>query len=108
MFENIDFQVDIDNSMPETNSTITISRMYDNSYEEILIDFFDMSDYCCANISGGYDDECFCCEESVRWNPENDDVDDVYEDIKNAVSTVYAGITECRMREMFNKKTTKI
>ena len=108
VFENIDFQVDIDNSMPETNSTITISRMYDNSYEEILIDFFDMSDYCCANISGGYDDECFCCEESVRWNPENDDVDDIYEDIKNAVSTVYAGITECRMREMFNKKTTKI
>ena len=67
-----------------------------------------MSDYCCANISGGYDDECFCCEESVRWNPENDDVDEVYEDIKNAVSTVYAGITECRMRELFNKKTTKI
>jgi hypothetical protein len=108
VFKNTDFQVDIDNSMPETDSTITISRMYDNSYEEILIDFFDMSDYCCANISGGYDDECFCCEESVRWNPENDDVDEVYEDIKNAVSTVYAGITECRMRELFNKKTTKI
>lgn len=102
VFKNTDFQVDIDNSMPETNSTITISRMYDNSYEEILIDFFDMSDYCCANISGGYDDECFCREESVRWNPENDDIDVVYEDIKNAVSTVYAGITECRMREMFN------
>ena len=38
----------------------------------------------------------------VLWNPENDDVDDVYEKIKDTVITVYAGITECRMREMFN------
>ena len=99
VFENKDFQVDIDTSTEV--STITILS---NSDEYILIDIDDSF----INV-GGYDvDDNCCCEESVRWNPENDDVDEVYEDIKNAVSTVYAGITECRMRELFNKKTTKI
>ncbi len=95
VFENKDFQVDIDTSTEV--STITILS---NSDEYILIDIDDSF----INV-GGYDvDDNCCCEESVRWNPENDDVDDVYEDIKNAVSTVYAGITECRMREMFNEE----
>ena len=95
VFENKDFQVDIDTSTEV--STITILS---NSDEYILIDIDDSF----INV-GGYDvDDTCCCEESVRWNPENDDVDDVYEDIKNAVSTVYAGIIECRMREMFNEE----
>lgn len=95
VFENKDFQVDIDTSTEV--STITILS---NSDEYILIDIDDSF----INV-GGYDvDDTCCCEESVRWDPENDDVDDVYEDIKNAVSTVYAGIIECRMREMFNEE----
>lgn len=93
VFDNTDFGVDIDTSTEV--STITISS---NSDEYILIDIDDSF----INISGyDVDDNC-CCEESVRWNPENDDVDDVYEKIKDTVITVYAGITECRMREMFN------
>lgn len=97
VFENTDFQVDFVNDPSTEVSTITISS---NSDEYILIDIDDSF----INV-GGYDvDDNCCCEESVRWNPKNDDVDDVYEDIKNAVSTVYAGIIECRMREMFNEE----
>ena len=95
VFDNTDFWVEID---PSTEvSTITISS---NSDEYILIDIDDSF----INV-GGYDvDDNCCCEESVRWNPENDDVDDVYEDIKNAVITVYAGINEYRMNKMFNEE----
>jgi hypothetical protein len=92
VIENTDLQVDIDISTEV--STITISS---NSDEYILIDIDDSF----INITGYDNDEC-CCEEGVRWNPENDDIDVVYEDIKNAVGTVYAGITEYRMNEMFN------
>lgn len=95
VYENTDFQVDFVNDPSTEVSTITISS---NSDEYILIDIDDSF----INV-GGYDVDDNCCgEESVRWNPENDDVDDVYEKIKDTVITVYAGITECRMREMFN------
>jgi hypothetical protein len=97
VFENTDFRVDFVNDPSTEVSTITISRKYDNSNESIMIDIDDSF----INITGYDNDEC-CCEEGVRWNHENDDIDVVYEDIKNAVGTVYAGITEYRMNEMFN------
>ena len=94
VFENTDFQVDIDTSTEV--STITISS---NSDEYILIDIDDSF----INV-GGYDiDDNCCCEEGVRCCPESDDVDVLYEKIKDAVITVYAGINEYRMNEMFNK-----
>lgn len=98
VFENKDFQVDIDTSTEV--STITISRKYDNSNESIMIDIDDSFIHV-----GGYDvDDNCCCEEGVRCCPESDDVDVLYEKIKDAVSTVYAGINEYRMREMFNEE----
>lgn len=94
VFDNTDFGVDIDTSTEV--STITISS---NSDEYILIDIDDSS---FINISGyDVDDNC-CCEEGFHWCPESDDVDDLYEKIKDTVITVYAGITECRMEKMFN------
>lgn len=95
VFDNTDFGVDIDTSTEV--STITISS---NSDEYILIDIDDSS---FINISGyDVDDNC-CCEEGFHWCPESDDVDDLYEKIKDTVITVYAGITECRMEKMFNE-----
>ena len=94
VFDNTVFQVDIDTSTEV--STITISG---NSGEYILIDIDDSF----INV-GGYDvDDNCCCEKGVRCCPESDDVDVLYEKIKDAVITVYAGIAECRMSEMFNK-----
>lgn len=92
VFDNTDFGVDIDTSTEV--STITISS---NSDEYILIDIDDSF----INITGYDNDEC-CGEEGFHWCPESDDVDDLYEKIKNAVITVYAGITEYRMGKMFN------
>ena len=98
VFENKDFQVDIDTSTEV--STITISRKYDNSNESIMIDIDDSF----INV-GGYDvDDNCCCEEGVRCCPESDDVDVLYEKIKDAVITVYAGINEYRMSEIFNEE----
>ena len=94
VFENTDFRVDFENDPSTEVSTITISR---NSDEYIQIDIDDSF----INITGYDNDEC-CCEEGFHWCPESDDVDDLYEKIKNAVITVYAGITEYRMRKMFN------
>ena len=95
VFENTDFWVDIDTSTEV--STITISR---NSGEYILIDIDDSF----INV-GGYDvDDNCCCEKGVRCCPESDDVDVLYEKIKDAVITVYAGINEYRMNEMFNEE----
>lgn len=88
VFENTDFQVDFINDTEV--STITISS---NSGEYIQIDIDDSF----INVSG-YD----CCEDGFRWCPESDDVDVLYKKIKDAVITVYAGITEYRMRKMFN------
>ena len=94
VFDNTVFQVDIDTSTEV--STITISG---NSGEYILIDIDDSF----INV-GGYDvDDNCCCEKGARCCPESDDVDVLYEKIKDAVITVYAGIAECRMSEMFNK-----
>ena len=94
VYDNTVFQVDIDTSTEV--STITISG---NSGEYILIDIDDSF----INV-GGYDvDDNCCCEKGVRCCPESDDVDVLYEKIKDAVITVYAGIAECRMSEMFNK-----
>ena len=94
VFDNTVFQVDIDTSTEV--STITISG---NSGEYIQIDIDDSF----INV-GGYDvDDNCCCEKGVRCCPESDDVDVLYEKIKDAVITVYAGIAECRMSEMFNK-----
>jgi hypothetical protein len=95
VFENKDFQVDIDTSTEV--STITISRKYDNSNESIMIDIDDSF----INITGYDNYEC-CSEEGIRCCPESDDVDVLYEKIKDAVITVYAGINEYRMNEMFN------
>lgn len=97
VFENKDFQVDIDTSTEV--STITISRKYDNSNESIMIDIDDSF----INITGYDNYEC-CSEEGVRCCPESDDVDVLYEKIKDAVITVYAGINEYRMNEMFNEE----
>lgn len=98
VFENKDFQVDIDTSTEV--STITISRKYDNSNESIMIDIDDSF----INV-GGYDvDDNCCCEEGVCCCPESDDVDVLYEKIKDAVITVYAGINEYRMSEIFNEE----
>ena len=94
VFESTDFQVDFVNDTSIEVSTITISR---NSDEYIQIDIDDLF----INITGYDNDEC-CCEEGFHWCPESDDVDDLYEKIKNAVITVYAGITEYRMEKMFN------
>lgn len=94
VFESTDFQVDFVNDTSIEVSTITISR---NSDEYIQIDIDDLF----INITG-YDNDNCCCEEGFHWCPESDDVDDLYEKIKNAVITVYAGITECRMGKMFN------
>lgn len=94
VFENTDFQVDFVNDTSIELSTITISR---NSDEYIQIDIDDLF----INITG-YDNDNCCCEEGFHWCPESDDVDDLYEKIKNAVITVYAGITEYRMEKMFN------
>ena len=94
VFESTDFQVDFVNDTSIEVSTITISR---NSDEYIQIDI----DGSFINIAGYDNDEC-CSEEGVHWCPESDDVDDLYEKIKNAVITVYAGITEYRMEKMFN------
>lgn len=94
VFDNTVFQVDIDTSTEV--STITITG---NSGEYILIDIDDSF----INV-GGYDvDDNCCCEKGVRCCSESDDVDVFYEKIKDAVITVYAGITEYRMSEMFNK-----
>lgn len=94
VFENTDFQVDIDTTTEV--STITITSNYG---EYIQIDIDDSF----INV-GGYDvDDNCCCEKGVRCCPESDDVDVLYEKIKDAVITVYAGIAECRMSEMFNK-----
>lgn len=93
VFDNTDFGVDIDTSTEV--STITISS---NSDEYILIDIDDSF----INITGyDVDDNC-CCEEGFHWCPESDDVDALYEKIKDTVITVYAGITESRMEKMFN------
>ena len=97
VFENKDFQVDIDTSTEV--STITISRKYDNSNESIMIDIDDSF----INITGYDNYEC-CSEEGVSCCPESDDVDVLYEKIKDAVITVYAGINEYRMNEMFNEE----
>ena len=97
VFENTDFQVDFVNDPSIEVSTITISREYDNSNESIMIDIDDSF----INITGYDNDEC-CSEEGVRCCPESDDVDVLYEKIKDAVITVYAGINEYRMSEMFN------
>jgi hypothetical protein len=94
VFESTDFQVDFVNDTSIEVSTITISR---NSDEYIQIDIDDLF----INITGYDNDEC-CCEEGFHWCPESDDVDVLYEKIKDAVITVYAGITEYRMNEMFN------
>jgi hypothetical protein len=94
VFESTDFQVDFVNDTSIEVSTITISR---NSDEYIQIDIDDLF----INITG-YDNDNCCCEEGFHWCPESDDVDDLYEKIKNAVITVYAGITEYRMEKMFN------
>ena len=95
VFDNTVFQVDIDTSTEV--STITISG---NSGEYILIDIDDSF----INV-GGYDvDDNCCCEKGVRCCPESDDVDVLYEKIKDAVITVYAGINEYRMSEMFNEE----
>ena len=94
VFDNTVFQLDIDTSTEV--STITISG---NSGEYILIDIDDSF----INV-GGYDvDDNCCCEKGGRCCPESDDVDVLYEKIKDAVITVYAGINEYRMNEMFNK-----
>lgn len=94
VFESTDFQVDFVNDTSIEVSTITISS---NSDEYIQIDIDDLF----INITG-YDNDNCCCEEGFHWCPESDDVDDLYEKIKNAVITVYAGITEYRMEKMFN------
>lgn len=94
VFESTDFQVDFVNDTSIEVSTITISR---NSDEYIQIDIDDLF----INITG-YDNDNCCCEEGFHWCPESDDVDVLYEKIKDAVITVYAGITEYRMNEMFN------
>ena len=94
VYENTDFQVDFVNDSSTEVSTITISS---NSDEYIQIDIDDSF----INITGYDNDDC-CCEEGFHWCPESDDVDDLYEKIKNAVITVYAGITEYRMEKMFN------
>lgn len=95
VFDNTVFQVDIDTSTEV--STITISG---NSGEYILIDIDDSF----INV-GGYDvDDNCCCEKGVRCCPESDDVDVLYEKIKDAVITVYVGINEYRMNEMFNEE----
>ena len=95
VFESTDFQVDFVNDTSIEVSTITISR---NSDEYIQIDIDDLF----INITGYDNDEC-CCEEGFHWCPESDDVDDLYEKIKNAVITVYAGITEYRMEKCLTK-----
>lgn len=97
VFDNTDFWVDIDTSTEV--STITISRKYDNSNESIMIDIDDSF----INITGYDNYEC-CSEEGVRCCPESDDVDVLYEKIKDAVITVYAGINEYRMNKMFNEE----
>lgn len=99
VFDNTDFRVDFENDPSTEVSTITISRKYDNSNESIMIDIDDSF----INITGYDNDEC-CCEEGIRCCPESDDVDVLYEKIKDAVITVYAGINEYRMNEMFNEE----
>lgn len=94
VFESTDFQVDFVNDTSIEVSTITISR---NSDEYIQIDIDDLF----INITG-YDNDNCCCEEGFHWCPESDDVDALYEKIKDAVINVYAGINEYRMNEMFN------
>ena len=71
----------------------------DTDYDEVTIEFSD----CCADIIG-YEEGAEWTSDEVRWDPENYDVDVVYENIKNAVITVYAGIAECRMRYKFDKE----
>ena len=99
VFENTDFWVDFENDPSTEVSTITISRKYDNSNESIMIDIDDSF----INITGYDNYEC-CSEEGIRCCPESDDVDVLYEKIKDAVITVYAGINEYRMNEMFNEE----
>ena len=97
VFENTDFQVDFVNDPSTEVSTIIILRKYENSIEHLEVDIYDSF----INITGYDNYEC-CCEEGIRCCPESDDVDVLYEKIKDAVIIVYAGINEYRMREMFN------
>ena len=92
-FDSMHFEVEIDTSR-------TYCQIYiEADYDEIAIQFRD----CCAEIIG-YEEGAEWTYEEVRWDPENYDVDVVYENIKNAVITVYAGIAECRMRYKFDKE----
>ena len=92
-FDSMHFEVEIDTS--KTYCPIYIEADYD----EVTIEFSD----CCADIIG-YEEGAEWTSDEVRWDPKNYDVDVVYENIKNAVITVYAGIAECRMRYKFDKE----
>ena len=95
MFDNSDFQVDIDTSTEV--STIKISRLMYDAYGELeaYIDIEFKDGY--ATVDGYYDGG-HSGHDELRVSTESNDVDIIYQKIEDAICVAYGKIAENEMR----------